>query len=98
MTHADAHEPRAVNVQVLGENLGRNFVLACRREADDRLVTGWARCAQSSDQSDLRVQGLGYQVEAFLGWLRAGVPGTRISRILVTPTDREECGDFLVLD
>lgn len=95
MTHTEAHEPRAVSVQIQGENLDRNFMLRCRNAADERLLTGWAK---ADNDVSLHLQGLGYQVDAFLNWLRAGVDGSRIGRISVSPSERQEWSDFEIFD
>ncbi len=98
MTHSDAHEPRAVDVEIQGENLGRTFLLACRREADENLVTGWAKSTDQEGASSLHLEGLGYQIDTFLQWLREGVSDSRIGRVLVTPADRGVWSDFLLFD
>ncbi len=99
MTHSDAHEPRAVDVQITGENLGRTFFLRCRTAADENLICGWGKPGQLAETAaELHLEGLGYQIEAFLSWLRGGVTDSRISKVIVSPAERQTWTDFVLLE
>lgn len=106
MTPSDTHEKRAVDVVIAGEVDSRIFLLQCRYSADEYLLYGWAKPgSQSSAQAlraastiELHLEGLGYQIDKFLEWLRGGVDGVRISRIQVEPALLEMWHDFELLD
>ncbi len=99
----DPHEPRAVEVQLTGDDFSRSFLVRCRNAADENLLCGWVRSEPVShprlgrDGVLIHLEGLGYQIDNYLNWLRGGVEGVRIGRILIEPAERQRWSDFELL-
>lgn len=102
MSPADRNH-RVVEVTLYGQFKDISFPLRCSNTARDNRVHGWVRVSTedlgSGDNSaTIHLEGLGYQVEGFLEWLRGGVPGVQIARMTTAPATPESWTSFQILD
>lgn len=100
---SNAYDARAVDVAVAGQVNSQDFLTQCKLEAEKNLLNGWIKIIppetlKADNSVQLHIEGLGYQVENFLSWIRQGIEGVRIGKIAVAAAAREGWSDFEILE
>ncbi len=90
---SDQHQKRAIRGRIDGAVQGVGFRYRCKWQAENLNLDGWVR--NNSDGSvTLHLQGMGYRIDAFQGWLRGGVQGLMISRLECQAAEPEDLDGF----
>ncbi len=101
MSGAD-RDPRVIEVQLYGDLHDQTFPIRCASTARANQVYGWVKVSVAApgagdDEATLHLEGLGYQVDGVLKWLRSGVEGIRIARMVAAPAGSEGWNTFQIM-
>ncbi|MFZ1381214.1 MAG: acylphosphatase [Scrofimicrobium sp.] len=93
---SDQHSKKALDLRIRGRVQGVGLRYRLKWKADELDIEGWARNELDGTVS-VHVQGMGYRIDHFRDWLRAGVDGVYISRIDVEASRFEPLGGFEII-
>lgn len=92
MTEAE----RVVDIDVRGAGLDYDFLAVALKEAKSQRLRGSFRTSEDATTLSIHFEGMGYQIDSFLNWLRSNT-NEHISRIDVTSGVRENWQSLQVL-
>ncbi len=93
MAMADKHQKNAVRIRARGSVQGVGFRYRCKWQAESLDLSGWVQ-NEPDGSVTIHLEGMGYRIDSFQGWLRGGVEGLHISRMECFPADVEGSGTF----
>lgn len=92
MTEAE----RVVDIDVRGSGLDYDFLAVALKEAKSQRLCGSFRASEDATTLTIHLEGMGYQIDSFLDWLRSNSRG-QIFRVDVASGVRENWQSLRVL-